>query len=36
MAEGIIFGGYLLSKDEFLIVFKDWYAQRKDELKHDL
>lgn len=36
MAEGIIFGGYLLSKDEFLSIFFDWYQQRKNDLKRDL
>lgn len=33
---GIIFGGYLLSKDDFIRVFKDFYTIRKNELKQRL
>ena len=33
MAEGIIFGGYLLSEEQFTPIFKEWYLQRKQEFK---
>ena len=36
MADGIVFGGYLLSEEDFLLVFKDWYNQRKNEFKIQL
>jgi hypothetical protein len=28
MAEGIIFGGYILDKSEFLSIFTDWYKDK--------
>lgn len=36
MAEGIIFGGFLLSEEEFKIVFQEWYQQRGVKFKIDL
>lgn len=30
---GIVFGGYLLPEEDFLVIFKEWYAQRKNEFK---
>lgn len=36
MNEGIIFGGFLLTKDEFKSIFKDWYAVRGEAFKASL
>ncbi len=36
MAEGIIFGGYILNEQEFLSVFEDWYKEKHAQLKQDL
>lgn len=36
MNEGIIFGGFLLTKDEFKSIFKDWYAARGEAFKVSL
>ena len=36
MNEGIIFGGFLLTKDEFKSIFKDWYAARGEAFKASL
>lgn len=36
MAEGIIFGGYLLSEEQFIPVFTTWYQERKVEFRNAL
>lgn len=36
MAEGIIFGGYLLSEEQFIPVFTTWYQERKLEFRNAL
>lgn len=36
MNEGIIFGGYLLTKDEFDIIFKQWYHKKGQAFKSKL
>lgn len=36
MAEGIIFGGYLLSKEDFIPLFEEWYEQKGEALKIEL
>ena len=36
MASGIIFGGYLLSEEEFLSIFEEWYKEKSLQLKIDL
>lgn len=36
MAEGIIFGGYILDEREFLSIFTDWYKDKHLQLKQDL
>lgn len=33
MAEGILFGGYLLPEELFIPIFEEWYSQRKNEFK---
>jgi hypothetical protein len=30
---GILFGGYLLSKENFITIFKQFYQQKKEQLK---
>lgn len=36
MAEGIIFGGYLLSEEEFIPLFIEWYEQKGQLFKMEL
>lgn len=36
MAEGIIFGGYLLSKEDFIPLFEKWYEQKGQALVEEL
>lgn len=36
MAEGIIFGGYLLSKEDFIPLFEEWYEARGEQLMAEL
>lgn len=36
MAEGIIFGSYILDEKEFLSIFKEWYKSKHEQLKIDL
>lgn len=36
MAKGIIFGGYLLSEEQFIPVFTTWYQERKVEFREAL
>lgn len=36
MAEGILFGGYLLPEELFIPIFEEWYGQRKVEFKRAL
>lgn len=36
MAEGIIFGGYILDEKEFLSIFEEWYKSKHQQLKIDL
>lgn len=31
MAEGIVFGGYLLSKEDFIPIFEQWYEQKGEQ-----
>lgn len=36
MTEGIVFGGYLLSKEQFVPIFSKWYENRKNDFKKEL
>lgn len=36
MAEGIIFGGYLLSKEDFIPLFEQWYQQKGEQFIEQL
>ena len=36
MAEGIVFGGYLLSKEEFIPIFEKWYQQKGEQFIQQL
>lgn len=36
MAEGVVFGNFLLPKELFIPIFEEWYKQRKENFKQSL